>query len=199
MASIQCTSCYQQLCVGNKHQEKDFCPSHRYPEVFDEANKIYSENTETRRMAKNAAIMESRGYMIWPRLKDIIEFAKSMDFNTVAILFCPDLWPEAKKTGRILTENGFTIISMVCGINKLKPQLPEETMLKVNQSSPDMIMNAGLCIPFEAEVLKLSDVPVTTFIARDRKLNNYPALAVYGSGKWRDWAKEVYRDKLGLQ
>jgi len=104
-----------------------------------------------------------------------------------------------KKTGRILTENGFTIISMVCGMNKQNPQLPEETMDKINQSSPDMIMNAGLCIPCEAETLKFFKVPVTTFIARDKKFSNYPALAVYKSDKWWDWAKEVYRDKLGLK
>jgi len=30
-------------------------------------------------------------------------------------------------------------------------------------------------------------------------LKNYPALAVYTSGKWKDFAKEVYRDTLGLK
>jgi len=199
MKMIQCVSCFKQLCVGGGHQDKDFCPMHVHPEVFDDAEKVYAEDSETRLMAKNAAIMESRGYIVWPRLKDIIEFSKSMKYNKIAVLFCPDLWREAKKTCTILSENGFTVVSRVCGIGKSNPQPPDEFMSEVNEFSPDIVINAGLCVPFEAQVLKLSKALVTTFIARDKKLNNAPALAVYTSDKWRDWAKEVYRDKLGLK
>jgi len=199
MKIIQCASCFEQLCVGGGHQEKDFCPMHVHPEIFDDADKVYRRDRETKLMAKNAAIMESRGYILWPRLKDIIEFSKRMKYDKMAILFCPDLWKEAKKTRTILSENGFTVASRVCGIGKSNPQPPDEFMSEVNEFSPDIVINTGLCVPFEAQVLRLSKVPVSTFIARDKKLNNYPASAVYSSDKWRDWAKEVYRDKVGLK
>jgi uncharacterized metal-binding protein len=199
MKTAQCASCFEQLCVGGAKQEKDFCPAHLYPDIFKAAEKVYVEDPETRRMAKTAAVMESRGYIVWPRLKDIIEFSRGMKYKKMAVLFCPDLWREARKTCRILSENGFTVVSRVCGIGKSNFQAPEEYAAELNALSADIIVNAGLCVPFEARVVKLSNVPVSTFIARDRKLNNHPASAVYFSDKWRDWAKEVYRDKLGLK
>lgn len=199
MKKAQCASCFEQLCVGGGKQDKDFCPAHLYPEIYKEAENVYAEDTETRLMARNAAVMESRGYIVWPRLKDIIEFSRSMKYTKIAVLFCPDLWREAKKTCRILSENGFTVASRVCGIGKSRPLTPAEYAAEINFLSPDIAVNAGLCVPFEARVVKLSNVPVSTFIARDKKLNNCPATAVYASDKWRDWAKEVYRDKLGLE
>ncbi len=199
MKTAQCASCFEQLCVGGGKQEKDFCPAHLYPEIFKDAEKIYAEDTETRLMARNAAVMESRGYIVWPRLKDIIEFSKRMKYKKMALLFCPDVWREAKKTCSILSENGFTVASRVCGIGKSCPQTPDEYASEINALSPDIVVNAGLCVPFEARVVKSLKIPISTFIARDKRLNNHPASTVYFSDKWRDWAKEVYRDKLGLK
>lgn len=198
MKMAQCAACFEQLCVGGEKQTKDFCPAHLYPEIFKEAEKIYIQDAETRAMARNAAIMESRGYIVWPRLKDIIEFSKSRKHKKTALLFCPDLWREARKTSRILSENGFTVFSRVCGIGKSTPQAAEEYAAELNALSPEIVINAGLCVPFEARIIKLSKSPVSTFISRDKEFNNHPAAIVYRSDKWRDWAKEVYRDKLGL-
>lgn len=199
MKSVQCSACFKQSCVGGGHQEKSFCPTNNHPEVFAEARKVYARDSETRLMAKNSAIMESTGYIIWPRLKDIIEFSKSMKYNKITVLFCPDLWRETKKACSILSENGFTIATRVCRIDKTNPQPLDAFISEINELSHEIVINSGLCVPFESEVLRLSKVPVSTFIARDKKLNNYPALAVYASNKWRDWAKEVYRDKLDLK
>lgn len=199
MTTLRCASCFKQFCVGGEYREKESCATYAFPDVFDEAREIYAQDSETGRLAKHAAIVESKGYMVWPRLKDTIELARRMKFNKIAVLFCPDVGREAKKTCRILTESGFTVISRVCGIQKSKPQLPGEVMAELNGHTPEMIVNAGLCVGCEAETLRLSMVPVTTFIARDKKLNNYPASAVYASDKWKDWAKEIYRDKVGLK
>ncbi len=199
MKMAQCASCFEQLCVGGTKQTKDYCPAHLYPEIYKDAEKIYQEDKETRLMARNAAVMESRGYILWPRLKDIIEFSRAMNHQKIVVLFCPDVWREAKKTGRILSENGFIVASRVCGIGKSSPQAPDEYAAEINALSFDIAVNAGLCGPFEARVVNLLKFPVSTFIARDKKLNNHPASAVYFSDKWRDWAKEVYRDKLGLK
>ena len=199
MKPIQCASCFMQSCVGDGHQEKDYCATHVHPEIMAEAKKIYALDSETGRLAKEAAIIESKGYMVWPRLKDAIELARRMKYEKIGVVFCPDLLREAKKTCQILTESGFSVVSRVCGVKKSDPQPPEELMAELNQVGPDLILNAGLCIPCEAEMVNSAQVPVTTFIARDKKLNNNPASAVYASDKWRDWAKEIYRDKLGLE
>lgn len=121
MSNIQCVSCFQQLCVGGGFQEKNYCPKNVYPEVYVDAEAAYATDVETRNMARNAAIIESRGYIVWPRLKDIIEFAKAMKYARLTVFFCPDLWTEAKKTCRILAENGFTVSSRVCRVCKYPP------------------------------------------------------------------------------
>jgi len=107
----------------------------------------------------------------------------------------PEVFVEAKKTCRILEENGFTVASRVCGVKKSKAQTPAELMSELQDQGPELIVNAGLCTACETKILQYDKVPVTTFIVRDKKLNNYPASAVYASDKWRDWAKEIYRDK----
>ncbi len=199
MKPIQCSSCFKQSCVGDGHQEKDYCATYAHPEAFEEAKKLYVQDAETGLLAKHAAIIESKGYMVWPRLKDVIELARRMEYTKIAVLFCPDLTREAKKTCRILTENGFTVTSRICGIAKSKPQLPEALMSELNDHAPELIVNTGLCTACEAEISQFAGIPLTTFITRDKKLNNYPASAVYASDKWRDWAKEIYRDKIGLE
>ncbi|MFW6237292.1 MAG: hypothetical protein ACOC3F_02800, partial [Desulfosudaceae bacterium] len=90
-------------------------------------------------------------------------------------------------------------VSRVCGLGKSSPQAPAEYAAAINALAPDIILNAGLCLPLEARVIQSLNFPVSTFIARDKKRSNHPAAAVYSSDKWRDWAKEVYRDKLGLK
>jgi uncharacterized metal-binding protein len=199
MKPIQCASCFKQSCVGDGHQEKDYCPTYGHPEVFEEAKKIYAQDLETGLLAKHAAIIESKGYMVWPRLKDTIELARRMEYEKIAVLFCPDLMREAKKACRILTESGFTVVSRVCGVNKTKPQLPQALMSELNDDGPELVVNAGLCTPCETEISQFARIPMTTFIVRDKRWHNNPASAVYASEKWRDWAKEIYRDKIGLE
>jgi len=198
MSDIQCASCFQQLCVGGGFQKKNFCPRNVYPEVYVEAEAAYADDVETRNMAKNAAIMESRGYIAWPRLKDIIEFAKAMEYTRLTVFFCPDLWKEAKRACRILVENGYTVSSQVCRVSQGSPQMPGDFIGDIIRTKPDFVINAGLCLAQEAQISKIKNIPSTTFIARDGALNNYPALAIYRSNYWKDWAEDVYRKKFGL-
>ena len=198
MSDIQCASCFQQLCVGGGFQEKNFCPKNVYPEVYAAAEAEYAADAETREMAKNAAIMESKGYIVWPRLKDIIEFAKAMKYARLTVFFCPDLWREAKRACRIFSENEFIVSSRVCKACKENPRVPADFIDDIMETKPDFVINAGVCLAMEAQISKFQNLPATTFIARDSALNNYPAAAIYCSSYWKDWAEDVYRKKFGL-
>lgn len=199
MDETQCASCFQQLCVGGGFQKKPFCPTNIYPEVYPVATAAYDEDAETRKMARNAAITEARGYIAWPRLKDIIEFARAMEYARLTVFFCPDLWKEAKRACRILVENGFTVSSRVCRLSASPPQMPADLIDDIMQTKPDFIINAGLCFAQEAQISTIQNLPATTFIAKDGALNNYPAAAIYCSDDWKDWAEDVYRKKFGLR
>lgn len=105
-------------------------------------------------MAKNAAIMESKGYIVWPRLKDIIEFAKAMKFVELAVIFCPDLWKETKRACRILVKNEFIVSSRVCRMSKESPKMPVDLIDDIMNIGPDFVINCGLCFAQEAQLSK---------------------------------------------
>ena len=73
MKPAQCASCFQQKCVGNSKQETDYCPINTRPDIYEQAEEVYRQDAETRRMSRESGIVESKGYMVFPRLKDIIE------------------------------------------------------------------------------------------------------------------------------
>jgi len=56
MKPIQRSSCFKQSCVGSGYQEKEYCPTYNFPEIFAEAKEIYASDSETGLLAKNAAI-----------------------------------------------------------------------------------------------------------------------------------------------
>jgi uncharacterized metal-binding protein len=197
--SIQCGVCSRELCVGGAHLNQDYCPGHKYPEVLARAKEIYQEDRETRLMAKNAAIVECRGYIAWPRLRDIIEFARLMKYRKLAIAFCHELAKEARKVTQILQEHGFEVISVTCRVG-LKSSLsspsgetsgdtlnsqpvthgnPVAQAWLINEENPDLIILIGLCVGVDALLTKQTKAPKTTLIVKDRLTGHNPAVSIY--------------------
>jgi len=114
MKKSHCGSCLDRVCISGGKMDTDYCPMNIHPEVFERAESIYKEDPQTRRMAKHAAMVETSGYIRWPRLRDIIAFSRWMDYQRLAVVFCPDLWSQAHKTVRILKEHAFSVSSRVC-------------------------------------------------------------------------------------
>ncbi len=197
--NVQCGICQKESCVGGNYLNKDYCPMHKYPEVLETARKIYKEDRETRLMAKNAAIVECKGYIAWPRLRDIIEFARLMKYQKLGIAFCRELEKEARKTTRILQEHGFEVISVICQVGwesrlssssgealsntkNSQPVIhcnPVAQAWILNEENPDLIILIGLCIGVDALLTKQTQAPKTTLIVKDRLTGHNPAVSIY--------------------
>ncbi|MBD3229396.1 MAG: DUF1847 domain-containing protein [Candidatus Lokiarchaeota archaeon] len=174
----------------------------KFPEALEKARKIYEENEEIREWAKTASIVEAEGYCEWPRLKDTVEFAKKMNFKKIGIACCIGLINEAKKVADIITNYGFEANVVMCktgGLKKSELGLSDDFIMTsktgyligtvscnptaqatiLNEVQTDMNIIVGLCVGHDMVFTKLSEAPVTTLIAKDRRLNHNPASILY--------------------
>ncbi|MFX0029290.1 MAG: DUF1847 domain-containing protein [Candidatus Hermodarchaeota archaeon] len=199
-----CHNCNSiQFCTsGNPNVEKQDCPMVLTPEIVEDVMNLYKTNEFVKKSTSVASVVEARGYIHWPRLKDTIEYAKGMGFKKLGLAFCVGLRKEAKKTADILTKYGFEVCSVCCkteSIKKTDVDVPKEyTMvsktgypigimtcnpaaqaLLLNKAGTEMNIIIGLCVGHDITFTHLSNAPVTTFIAKDRANPHNPAAVLY--------------------
>ena len=107
----------------------------RDPEFFDRLLERYWSEENHDFFATSAAI-ESAGYCRWPRLKEIVEFSRSMHYQKLGLAFCAALKKEAAVVERVLRNNGFQVVSVICktgGLDKSRAGVPEECKLQPGQ------------------------------------------------------------------
>jgi uncharacterized metal-binding protein len=159
--------------------------------------------------ARNASIQEAECFInrdqkpyvkqpAKPRLQEIIEFARKMNFNKLGLIFCMGLRREAKVTARILENSGFEVVSVGCkvgGIHKEKIGIKddekinigcEETMCNpiaqaavVNEAGTEFNIVVGLCVGHDSLFFKYAESPTTVFAVKDRVLAHNPLGVVY--------------------
>ncbi|NVM17613.1 MAG: DUF1847 domain-containing protein [Candidatus Lokiarchaeota archaeon] len=172
------------------------------PEIEKEALKLYEKDEFIKKSTGIASIIEAKGYIKWPRLKDTIEYAKGMDFNKLGLAFCVGLHAEAGQIAKILNDYGFEVVSVCCktgSVPKTKVGVPKEyTMfsktgypigiitcnpaaqaLLLNKAKTDLNIIIGLCVGHDVNFTHLSNAPVTTLIAKDRSSPHNPAACLF--------------------
>ena len=203
--------------IGKVSETLDNCPMKISPDIQKKARELYEKDKNIRKTTQVASIIEATGYIQWPRLKDTVEFAKGMDYKKLGIAFCGGLIEEAKTIAEILEKYGFNIVSVCCktgGVKKTVIGVPEEftrtsktgfyighttcnpvaQALLMNKSKTDMNIIIGLCVGHDMTFTKLSDAPVTTLIAKDRRFQHNPAGVIYNNyGK-----TFIYKDLMNM-
>jgi uncharacterized metal-binding protein len=192
----------KQCTVGNPNKELESCPMKISPEITKMAMEYYKTDEFIKKSTNVASIVEAKGYMAWPRLKDTIEYAKGMGFKKIGLASCVALQKETEKAAEILLNYGFEVCSVCCktgSINKLNVGVPKEysmmsktgysigfvtcnpvaQALILNKTKTDLNLIVGLCVGHDINFTRLSDAPVTTFIAKDRSSPHNPATVLY--------------------
>lgn len=191
------------FCIlGKPNDNIENCPMIISSEIEKEAFNFYKTDEFIKKTTKMASIVEASGYLIWPRLKDTIEFAKRMSFKKIGLAFCVGLRREAKRTAEILDNYGFEVCSVCCktgAIKKTDVDVPEDyttisktghplgfvscnpvaQALLLNKAKTDLNMIIGLCVGHDITFTQLSEAPVTTLIAKDRSNPHSPAAVLY--------------------
>jgi uncharacterized metal-binding protein len=191
-----------QCTIGRANNELENCPMTVNPEITKEAMELYNTDEFIKKSTNVASIVEATGYMLWPRLKDTIEYAKGMGYKKIGLASCVALQKETERTAEILTQYGFDVCSVCCktgSINKTKVGVPKEfTMISktgypigfvtcnpvsqallLNKAKTELNLIVGLCVGHDVTFTHVSAAPVTTFIAKDRSNPHNPAAVLY--------------------
>lgn len=194
---LTCAHCSSVNCRnGDKDNAPANCPM-RDTEAMAAAFEHYRDG-DNERFFQVSASVEAAGYCEWPRLREVAEFCRKMEYRRIGMAFCVGLKREAKVVSDILRKFGFEIESIACktgGIDKSMLGIPQSDYLQpgefeamcnpiaqaefLNQAKTEFNIVVGLCVGHDSLFYKYSDAPVTTLIAKDRVLANNPAGAVY--------------------
>ncbi len=209
----KCTS-INYCAVRRASKILENCPMKVHPNIEKAAKELYKKDEFVKRSTGVASIVEAKGYIHWPRLKDTIEYAKGMGYTKLGLAFCLGMIEETKRIAEILEKYGFEVVSVCCktgAVKKIDVGVPEEyTMfsktgytigwitcnpvaqaLLLNNSSTDMNILVGLCVGHDITFTRLSEAPVTTLIAKDRSSPHNPAAVLFSH-----YGKEFFASEL---
>ena len=188
--------------IGSASKVLENCPMKVNSEIEEKALELYASDEFIKKSTAIASIVEAKGYIHWPRLKDTVEYAKGMGYKKLGLAFCVGLLREAQRVTEILEKYGFEVISICCktgGVKKTAVGVPEEyTMfsktgytiglvtcnpaaqaLLLNESETEMNIIVGLCVGHDITFTHLSKAPVTTLIAKDRSAPHDPSAVLF--------------------
>lgn len=208
----QCRLLYgKRICKSPDGFIPKDCTTKQYEEAIQQANDIYIRNDIVRQFAAEAAKQEASCYghptegvscaiPIKPRVIEIIEFCRRMKYRKIGLAFCGGLVTESKVFGKMLLDNGFDVISVICKVGGTDKALigltDEEKICKfghesmcnpiaqaliMNQEKTEFNILLGLCVGHDSLFLKYSDAMCTILATKDRLLGHNPLAAIYTS------------------
>lgn len=208
----QCAMCpydwSERLCRSERGKAPKGCPTARHQNLVKESIKK-AQSDSVCEFARQASIQEAAGYTdkekgygavrpIKPRILEVIEFAKRMSYERVALIFCVGLRKEASVVHQIFESHGLDLISIVCKVGRVPKELlglSEEQKISPGsfESMCNPILQAelanhyrsqfnvllGLCVGHDSLFFKYAEAPCTVLAVKDRLLGHNPLAAIY--------------------
>jgi uncharacterized metal-binding protein len=215
----RCANCSvpeeKRICITSSGRGPEFCPTLHEREAVRAAESLLGD-PEVLQFARQASIQEAECYLnrdskpfvahpIKPRLQEIIEFARKMNYTRLGLVFCIGLRRETGAVTRVLEKQGFEVVSVVCkvgGVPKEKIGVrdhqkiqigAEETMCNplaqaevLNRAQTDLNVLIGLCVGHDSLFFKHSQAYTTVLAVKDRVLGHNPLAAVYTLGSYSE-------------
>jgi uncharacterized metal-binding protein len=218
----QCALCpfdwSERLCRTDNGKAPKNCPTALHGDLVTQSiEKVQSD--AVCEFARAASIQEAEGYTdkekgygsvrpIKPRILEIIEFAKKMNYQKVALIFCIGLRKEAHVAHKIFENHGLNVISIACKVGRV----PKEVMglredQKISPNSFESMCNPllqaslanhygsefnillGLCVGHDSLFFKNAEAPCTVLAVKDRLLGHNPLAAIYQSESYHRYLK----------
>jgi len=188
----ECAKCGKAVCNSENFLEgPSNCPTRTRSDLITQAVAEY-DKPEVREFARQASIQEFECYMDlpegktprYPRVEEIVQFAKKMGYKRLGIAFCGGLREEARVLTRILENRGFDVVSVCCkagAIPKEKIGITEEQKIRgpgqfesmcspitqaeiLNSEGTEFNIAVGLCVGHDSLFFKYAHAP-TTFLS----------------------------------
>lgn len=196
---LNCAKCGKYSCrKGDLDHLPKECPIPDNGDIYDKALAQYRDDPN--QLACRSAKIESSGYGVWPRVREIIEFAKLSGFTKLGMAFCVGLRKEALEINKIFENAGFTVSSIACktggrpkeklGLQDKDKVRPGEFEPMCNPAAQAMLLNkektelnilVGLCVGHDTLFIKGSEAPITVLAVKDRVTGHNPLAAIYAS------------------
>jgi uncharacterized metal-binding protein len=223
----QCAKCgvpdREKICLTSKGRGPEYCPTIHNRQAIEKAKHLLSD-PPTLEFARMASIQEAECYInrdrkpfvahpVKPRIQEIIEFARKMDFRRLGIVFCEGLRREAGAVAGILEKQGFEVVSAVCkvgGVPKEEIGLREEEKIEIgaeetmcnpiaqaelmNRSQTELNILIGLCVGHDSLFFKHAEAYTTVLAAKDRVTAHNPLAAIYTIGSY---SERFLKTKIG--
>ncbi len=209
----KCTQCPERPCTQGLPKgvplPKD-CPIKHHARVIKKMLPLY-RGKEMSKFYLAAALTEKNGYEakaareegktvpVWPRVREVAEFAKTIGAKRIGMAFCSGLYDEAGRASLILEKHGLDIISVICScgaVDKTAAGIPTEYKIRnpgqfeaacnplvqaeiLNTSGTASNIIVGLCVGHDMLFTAHSKAPVTTLIVKDRLTGHNPLVSLY--------------------
>lgn len=193
--NLSCVDCGILNCDYQNGSYPPFCLTEKMTEEKQQEIMRLYEDSENNKVMKTAAEVEYEGYCKWPRVQEIVEFARRMGFQKIGIATCAGLIRESRILAKILRSHDFDVYSAVCkvgavpkanvgidekcnavGKNMCNP-ITQAALL--NEAGTELNIVMGLCVGHDSLFYKYSEALVTTLVAKDRVTGHNPAAALY--------------------
>lgn len=215
-----CASCAltpkEKVCMNPKGKGSKGCPTLGKKKLAGRAQRKY-QKADVREFARQASIQEGecyagrdqRPYVMHPtkpRIQEICEFARKMGYTRLGLVFCIGLYKEAEAVARILQNQGFETVSVVCKVGSIpKEEIGVKESEKifigqyesmcnpilqaviVNDAKTDFNILLGLCVGHDSLFFKYAEAPTTVLAVKDRVAGHNPLAPIYLSGNYYSW------------
>lgn len=197
---LRCATCQVKACCAEPGAQAypRFCPMNMEPDLLEGVSQVYQGDNQARQLALAAAQVEAEGYGVWPRVQEVMAFARRLETQHLGIAHCVGLSHEAYLLQEILESNGFEVLSVCCKVGSIPKEtvgLSEEEKLQpgqfealcnpvgqaclLNEAGTGLNIVVGLCVGHDSLFFQHSHAPVTVLVAKDRVTGHNPAAALY--------------------
>jgi uncharacterized metal-binding protein len=168
-------------------------------EALGRARESYDE-PQTQGLALASARTEAAGYCRWPRVQEIMDFARRIGASHLGVAHCVGLVREADLLRQILASNGFRVSTACCKVGSIPKEdiglLDEEKIHPgefeglcnpigqaelLEEVGTELNIVVGLCVGHDSLFFQHSHAPVTVLVAKDRVTGHNPVAALYTS------------------
>ena len=197
------------------------CPSIQMRDALKRANEatlseaILPFASEASRQEGEGYANSDKGYAAVkpckPRIQEIIEFARRMNYKRLGLAFCVGVRSEAKVVHELFESAGFEVVSVVCKAGRVPKSelglsqaeqvdatIEEETMCNpvfqaevTNDSGVELNVLLGLCVGHDSLFIMHAKAPVTVLAVKDRVLAHNPLGAVYQIDSYYRYLKHI--------
>lgn len=207
----------EKICLTPQGKGSKGCPTLGKKKLLEKAKSAY-EPAEVREFARQASIQEGQCYSgrterpfvmhpVKPRIVEICEFSRKMNYTRLGLAFCAGLTKEAVIVEKIFLDQGFDVVSVICKVGAVSKEFigiqdsekvhvgprpesmcnPVFQAMALNDAKTDFNILLGLCVGHDSLFFKYAEAPTTVLAVKDRVTGHNPLAAIYTVGTYYEW------------